>query len=124
MSQNHKPRNDEPVLIYTTFPSPEEAERVGGDLVDRSWAACVAILPGVTSIYIWQGRRHRDSECVMLIKTRKNLADAVVDEVKSAHSYANPAILVLPVHGGSAEFCRWIEEQTAAPRPRDGSTHL
>ena len=51
--------NDKPVLIYATFPSVAEAERIGGALVDRGLAACVNIFAGMTSIYIWEGKRER-----------------------------------------------------------------
>jgi periplasmic divalent cation tolerance protein len=104
------------VLVYATFPTLEEAERVGGALVERGMAACVNILPGMTSIYVWQGERHRDRETVMLIKTRAELADAVVSATRELHPYDNPALVVLPVVGGSADFRRWVIEQTAAPR--------
>ena len=108
--------NDKAVLIYSTFPSPEAAETVGGALVDRALAACVNILPGMTSVYMWQGQRHRDAETVMVIKTRAQIADTVVAEARRMHPYTNPAFIVLPVSGGSADFLRWIEEQTATPR--------
>jgi periplasmic divalent cation tolerance protein len=104
---------DKPVLIYSTFPSAAEAERVGGVLVDRGLAACVNIFPGMTAIYVWDGKRQRESEAAMLIKTRAALADAVVAEARKLHPYANPALVVLPVEGGSADFLRWIADQTA-----------
>jgi len=107
--------NDKPILIYTTFPSPEAAERVGGELVDAGLVACVNIIPGMTAIYIWEGQRQRDSECVMLMKTRAGLADTVIARARSLHPYTNPALIVLPVSGGSDDFLRWIEAQTAAP---------
>ncbi|HEX4893231.1 MAG TPA: divalent-cation tolerance protein CutA [Hyphomicrobiaceae bacterium] len=115
MSENHKTNSDDPVLVYATFPSPGEAERVGGALVDCGLAACVNILPGMTSIYVWQGSRQREAETVMIIKTRAALADEVVAEAKRLHPYDNPALVVIPVSGGSAEFCRWIAGQTASP---------
>lgn len=105
--------NDKPILIYSTFPSAEDAERVGGELVDRGLAACVNIIPGMTAIYIWQGQRERTPECVMIIKTRAALADTVISEARKLHPYTNPALLVLPVVGGSPDFIRWIGEQTA-----------
>lgn len=108
--------NNKPVLVYSTFPSVAEAERIGGTLVDRGLAACVNILPGMTAIYVWEGKRHSDMEAVMIIKTRSELADAVVAETRKLHPYDNPALVVLPVSGGSADFLRWIGEQTAAPR--------
>ena len=52
--------NDKPVLIYSTFPSAAEAERVGGALVDQGLAACVNIFPGMTAIYVWEGKRQRE----------------------------------------------------------------
>jgi periplasmic divalent cation tolerance protein len=108
--------NDKTVLIYSTFPTPEAAETVGGALVDRALAACVNILPGMTSIYVWQGERHREAETVMVIKTRAQIADTVVAEARRMHPYTNPAFIILPVSGGSADFLRWIAEQTGAPR--------
>ena len=107
--------NDKPVLIYSTFPSAAEAERVGGVLVDQGLAACVNIFPGMTSIYMWEGKRERGTEAAMLIKTRAELADRVVAEARQLHPYTNPALLILPVEGGSDAFLRWITEQTAKP---------
>jgi len=104
--------NDKPVLIYATFPSPEEAERIGGALVDQGLAACVNILPGMTAIYVWEGKRNRDSEAAMIVKTRASLADAAIAAGRKLHPYANPAFVVLPIEGGSADFLAWIEEQT------------
>lgn len=107
--------NDKPVLIYSTFPSAAEAERIGGSLVDRGLAACVNIFDGMTSIYIWEGKRERGAEAAMLIKTRAALALQVIAEVKKLHPYTNPALLELQVGGGSEDFIRWIAEQTASP---------
>lgn len=108
MSENNKL-----VLIYCTFPSLAEAERIGGMLVDRSLAACVNILPGMTAIYVWEGKRQREAEAAMIIKTRAELADTVIAETRKLHPYTNPALVVLPVTGGSEDFLRWIVEQTA-----------
>jgi periplasmic divalent cation tolerance protein len=108
--------NDKPILIYSTFPSPDVAERVGTDLVDAGLAACVNIIPGMTAIYIWQGQRQRDSECVMIIKTRAVLAEQVIVCVRKLHPYTNPALLVLPIASGSEDFLRWIVDQTATVR--------
>lgn len=104
--------NDKPVLVYTTFPSGEVAETVGRQLVEQRLAACVNILPGMTSIYRWQGKIERDSEVVMIIKTRASLAEAVMGAVKARHPYANPALLVLPVEAGGALYVDWLFAET------------
>jgi len=106
---------DKSVLIYSTYPSPAEAERIGAMLVDRGLAACVNIFPGMTSIYVWEGKRQRDAETAMLIKTRASLADTAIAEARKLHPYTNPAFVVLSIDGGSADFLRWIAEQTAQP---------
>jgi periplasmic divalent cation tolerance protein len=107
---------DKLVLIYSTFPSPAEAERIGGALVDRGLAACVNIFPGMTAIYVWEGKRQREAETAMIIKTPAELADTVVAETRKLHPYSNPALIVLPTTGGSEDFLRWIADQTAQPR--------
>jgi periplasmic divalent cation tolerance protein len=106
--------NDKTVLIYSTFPSLEAAEKEGAQLVEQGLAACVNILPAMISIYIWNGARHRDAETVMIIKTRRGLADRVIAEARARHAYENPAFLILPVEGGSATFLDWIRDQTDA----------
>jgi periplasmic divalent cation tolerance protein len=109
-------QNDKLVLVYATFPDLAMAESVAGILVRDRLAACVNLLPGMISVYEWQGQLERGGEIVAIIKTRAVLADAVVAAVRSQHSYDNPAILVLPVTGGSAQFAAWIAEQTDAVR--------
>jgi periplasmic divalent cation tolerance protein len=111
-SNNALAINTGAVLIYTTFPSAESAEKAGGALVDRGLAACVNLLQGMTSIYVWQGKRQRDIEAVMIIKTRASLTEEVIRVVREGHPYSNPALLVLPVAGGSQDFISWIKEQT------------
>ena len=108
------PGADALALVYATFPTLEEAERIGGELVERRLAACVNIIPGMISIYIWQGAKHREQETVILIKTRQALADDVVAQVRALHSYDNPAVIIIPIAGGSADFLQWIAAQTAA----------
>jgi periplasmic divalent cation tolerance protein len=104
--------NNKPVLIYSTFPSSEAAEAVGRQLVEQRLAACVNILPGMTSIYRWEGAIARDGEVVMIIKTREELAPSVIGVVKSHHSYTNPALVVLPIVDGSADYLSWLLAET------------
>ena len=105
--------NDNAVLVYTTFPNAEAAEEVGAALVDAGLAACVNILPGMTSIYIWDGARQRDAEAVMIVKTRRALAGRAMEEIRQRHPYETPALVILPVEGGSADYLAWIAAQTS-----------
>jgi periplasmic divalent cation tolerance protein len=104
--------NDKPVLVYATFPSGEVAETMGRQLVEQRLAACVNILPGMTSIYRWEGVIERDSEVVMIVKTRASLAEAAMGAVKEGHPYTNPALLVIPVEAGAGPYIEWLLAQT------------
>ncbi len=108
MQENGKREMGGAALVYATFPSLDEAETAGRALVEARLAACVNIIPGMVSIYRWEGAIERASEVVMVVKTMPELADAVVARVRKDHPYDNPALLVLPVSGGSAEFLAWI----------------
>ncbi|HWM49290.1 MAG TPA: divalent-cation tolerance protein CutA [Xanthobacteraceae bacterium] len=100
------------VLVYTTYPSIVEAERAGCVLVERQLAACVNILPGMISLYRWEGAVERGEETVMIIKTRASLAEAVRVAVKDMHSYTTPAILVIPVESVDSDYLGWLTAGT------------
>ena len=96
------------MFVYTTWPTTVEAEAAGRALVERKLAACVNILPGMISIYRWQGKVERADEAVMIVKTRASLADAVSDAVKELHSYDTPAILVMPLETVEKSYLGWL----------------
>ena len=102
------------VLLYTTYPSIVEAEQAGRALVERRLCACVNILPGMVSLYWWQGKIDRGEEVVMIIKTRAALAEPVRAAVKQMHSYSTPAVLVLPVETVDPDYHAWIVAETEA----------
>ncbi len=106
--------NDEPVLLYTTYPSVVEAEAGGRKLVESGLAACVNIIPGMRSIYRWQGKVEQADEAVMIVKTRMTLAEKVTAAVRSGHSYETPAVLVLPILGGSQPYIDWLLAETGS----------
>ncbi len=103
MSEDHKA-----VFVYTTWPSQETAAAAGRDLVERALAACVNIVPGMTSIYRWDGQVCADSETVMIVKTIGTAVPAVEAAIRARHPATTPAIAVLPVVGGGADFLAWI----------------
>ncbi|HWX82846.1 MAG TPA: divalent-cation tolerance protein CutA [Xanthobacteraceae bacterium] len=100
------------VFVYTTYPAIVEAEAAGRALVERRLCACVNILPGMVSLYWWQGKIDRGDEVVMIIKTRASLAEAVRTAVRQMHSYTTPAILVLPIETVDPDYHAWIVNET------------
>jgi len=105
------------VFVYTTYPSVVEAEKAGRALLARELTACVNILPGMVSLYRWQGAVERGEEAVMIIMTRTSLAEAVCAAVKEMHAYATPAILVIPIESVDQTYLAWILAETEGGKP-------
>lgn len=104
-------QDDTPVLIYSTFPDEETARTAAAILVKSALAACVNMIPGMRSIYVWKGAVEEDGEIIFIAKTTKARADAVMAAIAENHPYEEPALLILPTDGGSAGFCDWIRAQ-------------
>jgi periplasmic divalent cation tolerance protein len=100
------------VLLYVTAPNRDEALRIGRVIVEERLAACANVFDGMTSVYHWQGQLEESAEAVLILKTRRDLASNAVDRVRSLHPYDTPAILVLPIDGGSQPFLDWIAAET------------
>ena len=98
-----------PALVYTTFPSVEDAKRIGRVLVESRLAACVNIFPQMTALYVWEGKLQEDSESAMIIKTTTGRSAKVMAEIKAMHPYSVPVRLVLPVAGAGEDFLAWME---------------
>lgn len=99
-------------LIYMTAGSFEEAKTIGKALVDERLAACVNIIDHMRSLYWWEGAVQEDLEVVMIAKTTEALVEALVEKVKSLHSYSVPCIVSIPISGGNPDFLSWIVSVT------------
>jgi periplasmic divalent cation tolerance protein len=104
-------------FVYITTASTQQAETIGRALVDARLAACVNILPGMRSIYRWQGNIETAQETILVAKTRMSLAEALTARVRELHTYDVPCVVILPVVSGLPEFLRWIDDETASPDP-------
>lgn len=96
-------------IVLSTCADREQAERIATRLVEQQLAACVNILPGVQSIYRWQGNVESAGEVLMVIKTSAALTLEVQSTIASLHSYEVPELLVLPVSGGSESYLAWLK---------------
>jgi periplasmic divalent cation tolerance protein len=95
-----------------TASSVQEAQRLGRALVEERLAACVNVIPGMSSCYWWQGKIEEGRETVLIAKTRHALLERLTARVKALHSYTVPCVVALPIVGGNADYLRWIEEET------------
>jgi periplasmic divalent cation tolerance protein len=101
----------EQLVVLMTASSQEEADRIAHGLVSEMLAACVNVIPAVTSVYRWQGQVQRDQEWLLVAKSRRDVLDALVQRVQALHSYDVPEIIALPLVGGSEAYLRWIDRE-------------
>lgn len=101
----------EPVVVLITASSREEADRIATALVTEMLAASVNTIPGVTSVYRWEGRVQHTEEWLLVAKSRRDVLDALTERVQALHSYEIPAIVALPLAGGSQAYLRWLDRE-------------
>ena len=99
------------VVVLVTTGSEEEARSVAEHLLEKRKAACVNIVPGVNSLFRWQGKLDSAQESLLIIKTRALLLQEVIDLVKEVHSYEVPEIIALPIVGGNKDYLKWIDDE-------------
>jgi periplasmic divalent cation tolerance protein len=104
------------IVVFSTTDSMELAGNIAGALVESGEAACVNILPGVRSIYRWEGRICDEGELLLVIKSTAGSFEAIRNRIKQLHTYRVPEIIAIPVQSGDEEYLGWIAEQTRGGR--------
>jgi len=100
------------ILILITTNTKKEAEKIAESLVESRLVACVNIMPAVTSVYYWKGEVCKESEVLLVIKTRAEHFDTLVEKVTQLHSYEVPEIIALPILRGYKPYLDWIKQVT------------
>lgn len=103
---------EEYVIVLTTIPSDADGAALGRSLVDERLAACVNLLPVMSSVYRWEGRIEQDEERQVIIKTSRARVVALWERVRELHPYEVPEFVVLPIIDGNDAYLRWIGEST------------
>lgn len=105
----------EPVqVVLLTAPDAEVGARIARCLVDEGLAACANLVPGVRSIYRWQGAVQEDAEVLVILKTRGALIEALTERARALHPYELPEVLALPVVGGLVPYLDWVRSAAGA----------
>jgi len=99
------------VVALSTCGSEEEARKLARGLVEARVAACVNVVPGIHSVYRWQGKIEEDAEWLLLIKTRRELLDRLRALLEHSHSYDVPELIALPIEEGSPAYLDWLDCQ-------------
>jgi len=98
------------VVVLVTVSSKKEADKIASCLINKKVAACVNIVPAVSSIFWWQGKADSQEELLLLIKSKKSKLPSIIKLVKSLHSYTVPEIIALPIIAGEKQYLKWIDE--------------
>ena len=106
------------LVVLSTVGKAEDAERIGRALVERGLAACVNVLPAVTSIYRWKGKLEKEEERLLLIKTRADRFAALERALVSLHPYEVPEVIALPIADGHRPYLAWLDESVEASDAR------
>lgn len=110
MPQDPERLNSKYCLILCTCPDQAAAERIASALVSRHLAACVNILPGLTSIYLWAGTIEKDPELLLLIKSEHGRYSEVEQTILELHPYELPEVIAVPVAQGAESYLNWIDQ--------------
>jgi periplasmic divalent cation tolerance protein len=102
------------IVAFSTCGSLQEARAVAQALVESRLAACVNIVPGVTSIYRWKGVVEEASELLLLIKSTAELMPQVVAKLREVHSYEVPELIAVPIAAGLPDYLAWIGAETGS----------
>jgi periplasmic divalent cation tolerance protein len=101
---------EDTLVVLSTFGSADEARTVARTLLEEKLVACANLLPGVESIYRWQGAIETATEVMVLFKTNIDRYYRLEERLKALHSYELPEIVALPVHVGLLPYLRWVDE--------------
>ncbi|XP_008795180.1 protein CutA 1, chloroplastic-like [Phoenix dactylifera] len=100
------------IVVYVTVPNKQAGKKLAESIIKEQLAACVNRVPGIESVYWWDGKVQIDSEELLIIKTRESLLNALTDHVKANHEYEVPEVIALPITGGNLKYLEWIKNST------------
>lgn len=95
-------------LVLTTYPGEEAAKQFAERLIVRQLAACVNVLPEMTSVYYWEGEVEHGKECQLFIKTLKSKFEDLSQYIVENHPYELPEIIEVPITSGLPSYLSWI----------------
>jgi periplasmic divalent cation tolerance protein len=99
-------------VVLLTAPDAASAERIARALVEERLAACVNVVPGLRSVYRWEGKVEDASEVLLVAKTLAERAGALAARVAELHPYGLPEVLELPAVGGSEPYLAWVRRES------------
>jgi len=99
------------IVVFITIDTKEEAQRIAKVLLEQRKAACVNIIPGVSSLFWWEDKLDSAQESLLIVKTKASVLNEVIRLVKEIHSYDVPEIIAMPIVGGNQDYLEWIGKE-------------
>ncbi len=99
-------------IVLCTCPDQASAESLARTLVSEELAACVNVVEGIRSFYMWKGRMETGQEQLLLIKTRRDRYEALEQRILTLHPYELPEIVAVPIEAGLLGYLEWIDSAT------------
>jgi periplasmic divalent cation tolerance protein len=97
-------------IVFSTVDSKDSADKIAETLVAEKLAACVNVVGPISSVYWWEGKIEKSEEYLLIIKSRRDLLNALMRRLKEAHPYKVPEILAVKVDRGNEDYLAWIDE--------------
>lgn len=101
------------IVVLVTVSSIEEGERIAKRILEEKLAACVNIIGSVKSFFWWEGKVDEACESLLVIKTRLDKLEKLVETIKELHSYEVPEIIAIPIIGGLRDYLKWIDDSVS-----------
>ena len=111
---------DQVLLVLTNLPDADSAQSLARLLVHSRLAACVNLMPGVQSVYRWQGAIEQANEITLLIKTTRSHYAQLQQAIITHHPYDVPEVIALPVSDGHPTYLHWVASETSSDSSSDG----
>jgi periplasmic divalent cation tolerance protein len=100
------------VLVVLVTCPPDKAQAIAGALVEERVAACVNVVPSLSSVYRWKGAVHVDSEALLIVKSTRDRFEALKQAVLRHHPYELPEVIAVPVDRGHTPYLEWVIESS------------
>ena len=98
------------IIVFVTCESRQQADKIAESVVAENLAACVNVLPGIRSCYVWDRKLTWAEEVLLLVKTTRGRFGQLQDRVRALHSYEVPEIVAVPIQEAFQKYLDWIDE--------------